>query len=121
MNFIHEFKVLKLTKRSNVGPLENVIVHCRWQLTSYREDYPDIKKISECATPFTINLQDLEGNFISFEDLAEQDVISWIESNSKPAIISIKKQHKNDINEKIEHVDEVIENPWESTEEQINN
>lgn len=117
MNFIHEFKVINLTKRLNVGSLENVIVNCKWQIMTYREDYPNIKEVCEATVPFTINLQDLENNFIPFEDLTEQDVISWIQSSAKSAVISMKTRNKKNITEKIEYVDEVIDNPWETTDQ----
>jgi len=112
MNYNHEFKVISLFKTSSLENFNDVIKSCKWSMTSYREDYPDIKKESELTTPFQINLSDFENSFIDYEDINEDLIISWIKEQQKYLIAQLRKVHKKNIEERIKYNVEVIHNPF---------
>jgi hypothetical protein len=75
MAYTYEWKVKNLKKATNANDLSDVIIGTQWIVTAINEN--GYSASFNGATPFkpeNIN----SDNFVSFEDLTEEQVIGWI-------------------------------------------
>lgn len=114
MSFNHSIVVTEIKKQNQLDSFSDVIVHCRWDYKTYHVDHPDIVLSTPGATPFTVEKEDLSDNFINYEDLNEETVITWIESNAVGVIQDIKRRHIEELTEQIQPTFEVVYNPWDN-------
>ena len=73
----YTWKIKSLIKQ-NTDDLDNVIVGTRWEVTGTND--VGINGSFQGATPFALDSVD-PGNFTSFEDLTETQVLGWIKSH----------------------------------------
>lgn len=74
--YTHTIKITELTKRGSLGTNSNVVLHCRWKLTT--EDDEGNRICFDGATPLPVSENAVDG-FVKYEDLTEEIVVSWIE------------------------------------------
>lgn len=72
----YTWKLTKL-KRATTAEIENAVVQTYWELTGTDEDGDT--GVFTGATPVDINTVDPD-NFIPYEQLTEQDVLSWVQA-----------------------------------------
>lgn len=77
MAISYSWKVSQLTKKTQEGT-DNVVIHCRWELTGTESKTGTTGKFHG-ATPLTYDPAN-SGSFIAYEDLTQEDVISWLET-----------------------------------------
>jgi hypothetical protein len=77
MAISYSWQVNQLTKKTEQGT-DNVIVHCRWELTGTEESTGTTGTFSG-ATPLEYDSSN-SASFIAYEDLTESDVVSWLQS-----------------------------------------
>jgi hypothetical protein len=77
MAISYSWKINQLTKKTEQGT-DNVIVHCRWELTGTEVSTGTTGTFSG-ATPLEYDPEN-SGSFIAYENLTEADVISWLQS-----------------------------------------
>lgn len=115
MAITYTWKINTLKVR-NEGSLENVVVQTYWTKTGTDEN--GNQGTFNGATPFTKDPNDASGPFIPFEQLTEQDVLSWIQS----VVVGSYEEHVNNqiqkqIDDKINAMTEVSGNtlPWQTS------
>ena len=75
MAYTYEWKIKNLKKAVNANDLSDVIIGTQWILTATNEN--GYSGSFNGATPF--KPEDIDpDNFVSFEDLTEEQVIEWI-------------------------------------------
>ena len=74
----YSWKITQLTKKASVSDLDNVVVHCRWELTGTESTTGTTGKFSG-ATPLELDSNNT-GSFVAFEDLTSDIVIGWLEN-----------------------------------------
>ncbi len=80
MNLTYVWKLLRFSKKNNSElNLNDVIVQTYWSKTGTNED--GISGTFMGATPFYMNQVDSD-NFISYGDLTEEIILSWIKSST---------------------------------------
>lgn len=94
---------LKSLKRKDSSDLKNIIVQTYWQKIGTNEN--GIEGIFEGATPFDLSTVDPD-NFIAYEDLTEETVLSWIKSQ-----VTSSPGYEEHINERISSQIDEKENP----------
>jgi hypothetical protein len=109
MTITYTWKITSL-KVKDEGNLTNAVVQTYWSKTGVDEDGNE--GTFSGATPFTVNPDDESGPFIPFEQLTEEDVLSWI----KTIVVGSYEEHVNSkIKEQIEaKISPVVEKtlPW---------
>lgn len=96
MNYTWEITGIK---RKNTEDLNNIIVQTYWRKTGTDENGNSASFAG--ATPFDLSTVDPE-NFISYEDLTEEIVLSWIKS----VVVFDYEEH---VNETIQRkIDEIV-------------
>lgn len=75
--YTHTIKITELTKRNSLGSKDNVVLHCRWRLTTTEEESGNSVWF-DGATPLPVSENTVDG-FVKYEDLTEEIVVSWIE------------------------------------------
>jgi hypothetical protein len=98
MNYTWQLTSLK---RKDTSELNNIVVQTYWKKTGTDENGNTGKFLG--ATPFDLNTVD-PTNFISYEDLTEEDVLGWIQS----VVVGDYERH---VNEKIAEQIEAIASP----------
>lgn len=109
-NYIHNIKISEL-KKTTIGESSDVVIHCRWKLSTYREDLPDNVVIFDGATPFKVSADQIGGDFINYEDLQESDVISWVQQNALN-LEDLKRKNEKQIENSLKPPLDVVKNPW---------
>lgn len=118
MTLTYEYKVTGLKVRNETianTSVENAVVQTYWTLTGTDEN-GNVGTFSG-ATPFTADPTDSSGPFIPFDQLTEQDVISWISNvvETNPGYKEhINSQIQKQIDEKISPITEPVL-PWANT------
>jgi len=104
---------LKSLRRKDTQNLQNIIVQTYWEKIGTDENgnsgtFPG-------ATPFELNTVDPE-NFVSYEDLTEEIILSWIQGVVVGGYEEhVNQQIANQISDKVSPVTEVTSGfPWES-------
>jgi len=106
---------LKSLKRKDSEDLKNIIVQTHWEKIGTDEDGNTAS--FQGATPFDLTTVD-PNNFVKYEDLTEEMVLSWIQS----VVVGSYEEHVNDrieeqIEAKVNPVTEVTSGfPWEPEE-----
>ncbi len=116
----YTWKIKGLTKQ-NTNDLDNVIIGTRWTVTGTNED--GITGEFQGATPFDLVTVDPD-NFTAFEDLAETQVLGWIQSKVSGSSPTSYWDHISErINKQIEEKSNVriqveeMELPWSGSAE----
>jgi len=78
MAISYSWKITQMTKKSSVSDLDNVVVHCRWELTG-TDSTTGTSGTFHGATPFEID-SDNTGSFVAYEDLTAELVTGWLEN-----------------------------------------
>ena len=109
MAITYTWQVTGLKVRDESG-VKNAVVQTYWKKIGTDED--GITGEFSGATPFTVDPTDASGPFIPFEQLTEEDVISWIQA----VVVGMYEEHVNEqiskqINDKKNPVTEVSL-PW---------
>lgn len=81
-------------KTANVEGFADAVVQTYWEKKGIDED--GVEGTFSGATPFTPDPTDASGPFIPFQELTEEDVLSWIKS----VVVSEYEKHVNDQIEK---------------------
>jgi len=74
----YSWKITQLTKKASLSDLENVVVHCRWELKGI-ESTTGTSGTFSGATPLELDSSS-SGSFVAFEDLTSDIVIGWLEN-----------------------------------------
>jgi hypothetical protein len=88
MAIVYTWEVTGL-KTTTVANTDNVVVQTYWKKIGTDED--GIEGVFNGATPFSVNNMPPGTNFIPFEDLTEEEVISWI----KAVVVDDYAEHVN--------------------------
>jgi len=113
--FVHTIRITELKKKLLHNGQNDVICHARWELETYRSDYPDEKVFFPGATPFKVSAADLaEENFTSFDEVTEAQVISWVEANASN-IGELKLMQQRKILDVLEPTEVGVAAPWDSS------
>jgi hypothetical protein len=110
----YSWKITQMTKKT-VGDIENVILHCRWELTG-TESTTGTKGQFIGATPIDFDPSSTD-EFVQFGDLTEELVISWV-SASVTGPTGYWDHITEQIQKKIDEVDDASEEikedalPW---------
>lgn len=108
MNIIHSYKVNKLKKQLSLNGFENVVIEIDYTLKSIYENQPGLAD-TETNRIISFNNPTLEEDtFISYEDLTEEIVISWISQKSKELELYHEKVMDDYINPKQPEIVEEI-------------
>lgn len=99
-------------KKQNTSELNNVIVQTFWKKTGTDEN--GVSATFRGATPFDLSSVD-PNNFIAYEDLTEEIILSWIQT--KVSNDDIQRDHidqsiQENINKKISSTVESLDFPW---------
>jgi hypothetical protein len=117
MDLTYTWEIIGIGKR-NSGPIENAIVQTNWKVTGTNSDNFSGSFIG--ATPFDLNTVD-PNNFIPYEDLTEEIVLSWIQNlveNDRVYKDHINRVIMKEIDSKSNPVTQVIDGfPWKPGEE----
>lgn len=111
---------LKSLKRKDSGDITNIIVQTQWEKIGTDEN--GNTGIFNGATPFDLSTVD-PSNFVKYEDLTEEMVLSWIQS----VVVGTYEEHVNEkiaeqIEAKLNPVTEVTGGfPWQPEEEVTSN
>lgn len=110
MSQIITYKVLSLNCLKEKGSKSNVVERVNFSLELYDSIY-DLKSYMPSTLELTTVVD--ESNFIDYENLTEQEVINWIESNitedHKNNLISACNARIKDLREKV-----TLQLPWEN-------
>ena len=87
MNITYTWKVTAV-KTATVADVNNFIIHVRWEKTG-TDEHGNTGTFTG-ATPLATTL-DAEGNFVPFNQLTEELILSWI----KPVVVGAYEQHVN--------------------------
>lgn len=101
MTITYTWKITSL-KVKDEGTLTNAVVQTYWSKTGVDEDGNE--GTFSGATPFTVNPDDESGPFKPFDQLTEEDVLSWI----KTVVVESYEEH---VNGKIKEQIEAKKNP----------
>lgn len=101
MTITYTWKITGLRVKDE-GNLTNAVVQTYWTKTGVDENGNE--GTFSGATPFTVNPDDESGPFIPFEQLTEEDVLSWI----KTVVVGSYEEH---VNSKIKEQIEAKKNP----------
>lgn len=74
----YSWKITQLTKKPSVSDLDNVVVHCRWELTG-TESTTGTTGTFNGATPLELD-PDNTGSFVAYEDLTSDIIVGWLEN-----------------------------------------
>ena len=100
MAITYTWEVTSLKVKDVSDTKANAVVQTYWKKTG--TDQNGNTGTFSGATPFTVDPTDNSGPFIAFEDLTEEDVLTWIKS----VVVGSYEQH---VNEKIqEQIDQKI-------------
>jgi len=81
--YTHQIQVekLRIKKNSVIGEnvYDNVVVSCWWNLCTHHINHPEVKYTTSNCIVFPLE-EDVE-NFIKFEDITEETIVSWIEQH----------------------------------------
>lgn len=100
--YTHTIKITELTKRNSFGSKDNVVLHCRWRLTTTEEESGNSVWF-DGATPLPISDNMSEG-FVEYESLTEEMVVSWIEREALNLSMLKKSNEKRIEESKVEKV-----------------
>jgi hypothetical protein len=74
----YSWKITQLTKKASVSDLDNVVVHCRWELKGTESTTGTAGTFSG-ATPLELDPENT-GSFVAYEDLTSEIIIGWLEN-----------------------------------------
>jgi len=113
-NLTYSWRILSLSKK-NVGDTTDVVCEVLWALLGHESEESVIDaQYGQFKTKTTLDIPEtFDNNFISYENLTEQDVIGWIESKQKMS--QVYDVIDKDIEKKRSHFQTVVGSanmPW---------
>lgn len=80
--YIHEIIVqkLKIKKQLEGTELTDVVISCDWDLHTWHQNHPEVRHGVSGTAEFFSSLGEIE-DFIPFDQLDRETVVSWIEQN----------------------------------------
>jgi hypothetical protein len=116
----YSWEISQLTKKPTLSDLDNVVVHCRWELIGTESTTGTIGKFAG-ATPLELDPENT-GSFVAFEDLTKEIVVGWLEG----IVVEAYWDHVTDsIQQQIDAIDDPLEElnsgdlPWSVEEEEV--
>jgi hypothetical protein len=107
MAISYSWQITQLTKKPSLSDLDNVVVHCRWELIGTESTTGTTGQFSG-ATPLELD-PDNTGSFVAFEDLTEEIVVGWLES-------IVVDDYWNHVTERIQEQIDKVDDPVEELE-----
>jgi hypothetical protein len=115
----YSWEITQLTKKPTLSDLDNVVVHCRWELIGTESTTGTIGKFNG-ATPLELDSENAE-DFVAFEDLTKEIIVGWLEG----IVVDAYWDHVTDsIQQQIDTIDDPVEElnsgdlPWSVEEEE---